>query len=77
VGANGSLLTLDRVRGTPGGSVFCVVPGVRDDPTSPPVLRRLAQEEYAARFDDLFSRLAQRRPPSYDGSSLGIGPRLH
>jgi hypothetical protein len=41
------------------------------------------QEEYAARFDDLFSRLAQRRgfreylagllaPPSYDGSSPGV-----
>jgi hypothetical protein len=40
-------------------------------------------EEYAARFDDLFSRLAQRRgfreylagllaPPSYDGSSPGV-----
>jgi hypothetical protein len=34
VGANGSLLTLDRVRGTPGVVFFVWCLGVRDDPTS-------------------------------------------
>lgn len=58
--ANGSLLTFAQVSGMP-GVVLVQFLGVRDAPTSalPGGARPL--EEYATRFDDLFTRLAQRR----------------
>ncbi len=58
--ASGSLLTTGRVRGMPKG-VMARYPGVCDDAAAPVACGAGPLEGYAARFDDLFGSLAQRR----------------